>query len=170
MCASMADIQSATAEIRRGKKDRKKKPQAKNIIFTSATQGGHNKYSTISIIFGTDCRERGLWDLIKRGYQLRSFSRQPFITDSLFLSHAWIIHCNRSYCSVWLGSTFLTKNKVDTVVIVNQYLDVRLQLFSAFYGRSCTFEQCSSKYFKNNSKVVLFHCFEENCFISILAL
>jgi len=46
MCASMADIQSATAEIRRGKKkERKKKTEettCKNIIFASATQGGHN--------------------------------------------------------------------------------------------------------------------------------
>ena len=35
MCASMADIQSATAEIRRGKKkkeDRKKKMQGKDIM------------------------------------------------------------------------------------------------------------------------------------------
>jgi len=33
MCGSMADIQSATAEIRRGKKEeeRRKKPQGKNI-------------------------------------------------------------------------------------------------------------------------------------------
>jgi len=34
MCGSMADIQSATAEVRRGKKEeeRKKKPQGKNIM------------------------------------------------------------------------------------------------------------------------------------------
>jgi len=35
MCGSMADIQSATAEIRRGKKKtdrKKKKPQGKNIM------------------------------------------------------------------------------------------------------------------------------------------
>jgi len=41
----MVDIQSATAEIRRGKKeeeDRKKKPQSKNIMSASVTQGGHN--------------------------------------------------------------------------------------------------------------------------------
>ena len=32
------------AEIRRGKKKRKKKkPQGKNIMSASATQGGHNK-------------------------------------------------------------------------------------------------------------------------------
>ena len=43
LCISMVDIQSATAEIRRGKKKRrkKKKPQGKNIMSASATQGGH---------------------------------------------------------------------------------------------------------------------------------
>jgi len=40
MCASMVDIRSATAEIKRGKKE---KPQGKNIMSASATQGGHNK-------------------------------------------------------------------------------------------------------------------------------
>jgi len=39
MCGSMVDIHSATAEIRR-KKERKKKPQGKNIMSASATQGG----------------------------------------------------------------------------------------------------------------------------------
>jgi len=39
----MVDIQSATAEIRRGKKKaRRKKPQGKNIMSASATKGGHN--------------------------------------------------------------------------------------------------------------------------------
>ena len=42
MCASMADIQSATAEIGWGQEKRKKKPQGKNIMSTSATQNGHN--------------------------------------------------------------------------------------------------------------------------------
>ena len=46
MCRSMADIQPATTEIRRGlkkrKERRKKKPQDKNIMSASATQGGHN--------------------------------------------------------------------------------------------------------------------------------
>jgi len=37
----MADIQSATAEIRTRKKDRKKKPQGTNIMSASVTQGGH---------------------------------------------------------------------------------------------------------------------------------
>jgi len=41
MCRTMVDIQSVTAEIRRGKKERKKKKD-KNIMSASATQGGHN--------------------------------------------------------------------------------------------------------------------------------
>jgi len=35
----MVDIQSTTAENKPGKK---KKPQGKNIMYASATQGGHN--------------------------------------------------------------------------------------------------------------------------------
>jgi len=47
MCGSMVDIQSATAEIRRGKKeerkiDRRKKLQDKHITGP-ITYGGHNK-------------------------------------------------------------------------------------------------------------------------------
>jgi len=46
MCRSMIDIQSATTEIRQGKKERRKKlerkKQDKNIMSASATQGGHN--------------------------------------------------------------------------------------------------------------------------------
>jgi len=42
----MADIQSTTAEIRRGKK-RKKKPQDKNIMSASATQGGHKNLGIV---------------------------------------------------------------------------------------------------------------------------
>jgi len=39
----MVDIHSATAEVRRGKKEeRKKKPEDENIMSASATQGGHN--------------------------------------------------------------------------------------------------------------------------------
>jgi len=41
----MVDIHSVTAEIRRGKKEKnEKKPQGKNIMSTSATQGGHNNF------------------------------------------------------------------------------------------------------------------------------
>jgi len=39
MCGSTVDIQSPTAEIRRGKKRRKKKPQDENIY--GLTWGGH---------------------------------------------------------------------------------------------------------------------------------
>jgi len=57
MCGSMVDVQSATAEIRRGKKeDRKKKPRGKNIMSASATQGGHTVWQescleTVSLPF-----------------------------------------------------------------------------------------------------------------------
>jgi len=47
MCGSVVDIQSTTAEIRRGNKKKKekrqKKPQDENIMSASATQGGHNQ-------------------------------------------------------------------------------------------------------------------------------
>jgi len=51
MCGSMVDIQSAVAEIRRGKKDRRrrKKPQGKNIMSASATQGGHKQITDMLI-------------------------------------------------------------------------------------------------------------------------
>jgi len=39
MCGSMVDIQSVTTEIRREKK--RVKPQGKNMMSASATQGGH---------------------------------------------------------------------------------------------------------------------------------
>jgi len=45
MCGSMADTQSPTAEIRRGKKERKerkKKPQGKNILVCLIPYGDHN--------------------------------------------------------------------------------------------------------------------------------
>ena len=47
MCGSTVDIQSATAEIRRGKKKRKKKNKLKdeNITSASAMQGGHNQFN-----------------------------------------------------------------------------------------------------------------------------
>jgi len=64
MYGSMVDIQSPTAEIRRGKEDRRKiettgqnimacpitqcghnKPQGKTIMSASATQGGHNVFT-----------------------------------------------------------------------------------------------------------------------------
>jgi len=52
MCGRMVDIQSATAEIRRGKKkkiERKNRLQDKNIMSASATQGGHNNYNRLRL-------------------------------------------------------------------------------------------------------------------------
>jgi len=56
MCGSMADIQSLTAEIKRGKKERrrKKKPQGNNIMACPITQGGHNKRQDENI-YGLPC-------------------------------------------------------------------------------------------------------------------
>jgi len=42
----MVDIQSTTAEIRRGIKKDRKKSQGKNIMSASVTQGGHKKEVT----------------------------------------------------------------------------------------------------------------------------
>jgi len=59
MCGSMVDIQSPTAEIRQGKKN--KKPQGKNIMSASATQGDHNNYLiTVAIFKGTFLYEKRL--------------------------------------------------------------------------------------------------------------
>jgi len=43
MCASMVDIQTATAEIRRGENQEERNKQDENVglMSTSATQGGH---------------------------------------------------------------------------------------------------------------------------------
>jgi len=43
MCGSMGDIQSQTAEIRRGIKKDRNKPQGKNVMSASATHDGHKK-------------------------------------------------------------------------------------------------------------------------------
>ena len=45
MCGSMADIQSPTAEIRRGKKDRKKKEETTGLKYNGLpySKSGHNK-------------------------------------------------------------------------------------------------------------------------------
>jgi len=42
----MVDIQSATAEIRQGKKDRKNKRQEENIMVCPIPQGDHKKQTT----------------------------------------------------------------------------------------------------------------------------
>jgi len=40
----MVDIQSPTDEIRRGKKEERKKQQGKNIMACPITYGGHKKH------------------------------------------------------------------------------------------------------------------------------
>jgi len=51
MCGSMVDIQSLTAEIRRGKKEEGKKTEItrqKNIMVCPITQGDHNNLVHVS--------------------------------------------------------------------------------------------------------------------------
>jgi len=57
MCGSMVDIQSAAAEIRWGIKkiEDRKKPQGKNIMSASATQGGHNNGHLVVNQYSTTC-------------------------------------------------------------------------------------------------------------------
>ena len=65
----MVNIQSPTAEIRQGiKKDRRKKPQGKNIMSASATQGGHNDndYHTSLILSRLDTLHSRRKQLIQR--------------------------------------------------------------------------------------------------------
>jgi len=47
----MVDIQSATAEIRRGKKkkEEERRNRTKNIMSASATQGGHKNLSQMRL-------------------------------------------------------------------------------------------------------------------------
>ena len=49
MCQSMVNIQSPTAEIRRGKKrkERRKKKQDENIMVCPITQGDHKYHDNI---------------------------------------------------------------------------------------------------------------------------
>ena len=49
MCQSMVDIQSPTAEIRRGKKkkERRKKKHDENIYGLPITQGDHKQHENI---------------------------------------------------------------------------------------------------------------------------
>jgi len=83
MCGSMVNIQSATAEIRRGKeKDRrKKKPQGKNIMSASATQGRHNKIETPAIPCG-DMHQSFIDTLVKC-----FFNNFPMFADKTVLSY-----------------------------------------------------------------------------------
>ena len=46
----MVDIHSAIAEIRRGKEKERKKKRDKNIMSTSAAQGGHNNRPRTEVI------------------------------------------------------------------------------------------------------------------------
>jgi len=58
MCGSMADIQSAAAEIRRGKKRKKEtkknKPQHENIMVCPIPQGDHKKGHSPTLLYNIE--------------------------------------------------------------------------------------------------------------------
>jgi len=90
----MVDIQSATAEIRRGKKnDRKKdrkKPQGKNIMSASATQGCHKQQYVLhmSLQYG-ELRPTNGWDRFGSSEHPSKFqrvSRLAFVTAATSLT------------------------------------------------------------------------------------
>jgi len=83
MCGSMADIQSAAAEIRRGKKKKKKKkkkknkPQHENIYGLPIPQGDHKKHKTLpsmpilkfiqlAIFFNIKCFQSLMWKNLRK--------------------------------------------------------------------------------------------------------
>ena len=94
MYGSMVDIQSAAAEIRRGTKKKKKiedrkKPQGKNIMSASATQGGYNHrcalldaFSAIFLSFGVPQYSNRL-DYIKDMRPAIYFNNQKIIAYHL---------------------------------------------------------------------------------------
>jgi len=93
MCGSMVDIQSATAEIRRGKKGRRKETGQKyNVRICYA--GGHNDYCycgywhwrTASVNATPRCSESVIGSR-KDAVQRASFG----ISDLVFLQWSW--HC-----------------------------------------------------------------------------
>jgi len=59
MCRSTVDIQSPTAEIRRGKKeDRRKKLQGKNIMVCPITLGDHKNTQRNIVLYNNEISDR----------------------------------------------------------------------------------------------------------------
>jgi len=97
MCGSMADIQSAAAEIRRGKKRRKNKPQHENTMVCPIPYGDHNQV----LIMAALCNRAGhhnfaLWFLLSSSFFLSFFPRLiSAVRDwmSTILPHMVWPHC-----------------------------------------------------------------------------
>ena len=79
MCGSMADIQSLTAEIRRGNKKRRKKKQDENIMVCPIPQGDHN-YTTESTVSTLDKDERRMitWTC---GFTLKEMKKRAQLSE-----------------------------------------------------------------------------------------
>ena len=61
MCGSMVDIQSVAAEIRQGIKKDRKKPQGKNVMSASATQGGRKSDMHILLKYAKKSGNMRMW-------------------------------------------------------------------------------------------------------------
>ena len=137
MCGSMVDIQSATAEIRRGKKEERKnkKPQGKNIMSASATQDGHNKIL--------------LWPYQGMGRHVPSSQKhnsKPNL-DSTFPDFSLSCLCSLTKALLEVANLFLFRSLIDTWTIwydtiydtildIITYISLRLkrwQVVSSFY-------------------------------------
>ena len=67
MCGSMVDIQSPTAEIRRGKKEEERhKSQGKYIMVCPITYGDHNNDEVLSFRRGDDSGDVKREDIRRR--------------------------------------------------------------------------------------------------------
>jgi len=96
MCASMVDIQSATAEIRRGKEEEdRKKPQCENIMACPIAYGGHNNCNWIGLtierkLFEDDwiVTKTRMWANAQRDGRPAEYRWRPVLnTESLARAH-----------------------------------------------------------------------------------
>ena len=100
MCGSMVDIQCAAAEIRQGKKEEdRKKPQGKNIMSASATQGGHNYKYWDSCSLHSSAKARLTSAAI---WRISMSSR--FMSVNHFPHHQWRIRKTIPVSRRWSGS------------------------------------------------------------------
>ena len=87
----MVDIHSATTEIRRGKKEERKKPQGKNIMSASATQGSHNNNKLLT-----------------------NFDKRPHRRGNIFMGESLMWHLSASAVAKGIGAVAYTNCRTCT--------------------------------------------------------
>ena len=104
MCRSMVDIHSATAEIRRWKKKKKKDRRnhtAKIIMSASATQGSHNEHISAPLYVASGKLINARWSYRTRSHGLTPYARRLTIR-SLSVVCIWqAVHGTR--IKRWIG-------------------------------------------------------------------